>query len=174
MFPVKAALPETFFLRIPTWSGGWATWKPAWKFFNQNAFDLIEKVEKEGAADFDFKRSVNYMRLLRRNAKALVDSWAIRWYASVFVNKGLALHPRQSLTRNTGFDKSGTHSYKSRAWETQILKDIHVEAVPVAECREAVKALIRFNWRLKINDIPHYVRLRLQGRYNKKVSDKGK
>jgi hypothetical protein len=37
------------------------------------------------------------------------DSWAIRWYWSLFRGEGLALFPPVSLVRNTGMDGSGTH-----------------------------------------------------------------
>ena len=36
-----------------------------------------------------------------------MNTWAVFWYASVFLNNGLSLHPAQSLTHNIGHDGSG-------------------------------------------------------------------
>ena len=38
-----------------------------------------------------------------------IDSWAIRWQASAFLNDKLTLYPRDSLVKNIGFDGSGVH-----------------------------------------------------------------
>jgi len=46
---------------------------------------------------------------LKMQAKGEVDSWAIRWHASVFLSGGLCLHPSATLVVNIGHDGSGTH-----------------------------------------------------------------
>jgi len=38
------------------------------------------------------------------------NSWAIRWYASIFLKDGLTLNPAQSLVNNIGHDGTGVHS----------------------------------------------------------------
>lgn len=38
-----------------------------------------------------------------------IDSWAIRWYWSVFKNNGCVVYPPTSYVNNIGFDGSGTH-----------------------------------------------------------------
>jgi hypothetical protein len=168
MFPIKSRLPETYFLHIPTWSGGWATWKRAWDYFNPDAAELLQKVKEKGRLKFDFWKSINWYRLLKRNYEGKVDSWAIRWYASVFVKDGLCLHPRQSLTRNIGFDASGTHSYQSSFWNTEIVDKIEVKEIPVQINKEATRALCYFNLKMKMNDLPHYIKSRIKGEYNLK------
>jgi hypothetical protein len=172
MFPVRAKLPETYFLHIPTWSGGWATWKRAWDHFNPDAGELLRLVKEKGQLKFDFWRSINWYRLLKRNFEGKVDSWAIRWYASVFVQDGLCLHPRQSLTKNIGFDASGTHSYQSNFWDTEIVDKIEVKEIPVEVSKKATRALFQFNLRMKLNDLPHYIKTRLKGEYNIKQKKK--
>ena len=172
MFPIKSRLPETYFLHIPTWSGGWATWKRSWDHFNPDAGELLQKVKEKGRLKFDFWKSINWYRLLKRNFEGKVDSWAIRWYASVFVKDGLCLHPRQSLTRNIGFDASGTHSYQSSFWDTEIVDKIEVREIPVQVSKEATRALFFFNLRMKMNDLPHYIKTRLKGEYNIKSQNK--
>ena len=40
-----------------------------------------------------------------------VDSWAIRWHASMFEQNRLSVYPNQTLVANLGFDGSGTHGF---------------------------------------------------------------
>jgi hypothetical protein len=43
------------------------------------------------------------------NYEKKIHTWAIFWYASIFLNNGLCLHPRESLVKNIGFDGSGVN-----------------------------------------------------------------
>jgi hypothetical protein len=47
--------------------------------------------------------------MLRRESRGEVNSWAIRWHASIFLNDKISLYPGRSLVANGGFDGSGTH-----------------------------------------------------------------
>lgn len=169
--PIKTSLPETFFLHIPTW-WGWATWKRAWDHFNPSASELMMKVKEKGTFEFDFSRSINWYRLLKRNAAGKVDSWAIRWYASVYLQNGLCLHPGQSMVNNIGCDESGIHSYNSNFLDTVITDDIQVKDIPIQKSRKATRAFFFFNMRMKINDLPHYIKSRIKGKYNIKAENK--
>ena len=93
-----------------TVSWGWATWRRAWAHFDPLATGW-EKLR----ADKDLRRRFNlggvydYATMLVRQMSGARDSWAVRWYWTVFKAKGLVLFPPSSLVRNTGFDGSGTH-----------------------------------------------------------------
>lgn len=100
---------EAFFLPLTT-SWGWATWRRAW-----NHFDLIASGWQKLQIDVELRKSFNindaydYSSMLERQMNNQIDSWAIRWYWSVFVMKGLVLFPPITLVQNKGFDGSGTH-----------------------------------------------------------------
>lgn len=100
---------ETFFLRgAECW--GWATWKRAWDQFCPDAGQLFGLLRSKGMEkSFDYDGKYAYMRMLKRQSHGRIDSWAIRWRASAFVNEGLTLWPRVSLVRNFGMDGSGVH-----------------------------------------------------------------
>jgi len=100
---------NTFFLGgAECW--GWATWKRAWDNFCPDAKQLINELRSRGlAASFDYDGNYPYMRMLVRQSRGRIDSWAIRWRASAFVRGGLTLWPRVSLVRNFGLDGSGVH-----------------------------------------------------------------
>jgi hypothetical protein len=98
---------DALFLPFIT-SWGWATWDRAWRHFDPAAKGyqrLINDVNLRKR--FDLNGHYNYFRMLQAQQNGKIDSWAIRWYLSVFLRDGLALYPKKSLVRNLGFDGSG-------------------------------------------------------------------
>ena len=57
---------------------------------------------------------------VEQNEKGLIDTWAVFWYAAVFQNGGLALHPKISLVANIGHDNTGLHCGSSVTFDTQL------------------------------------------------------
>jgi len=109
MYPIQKGLPETFFYRLPS-SWGWATWERAWRDFESDARRLKQLIEAgKRVSEFNIEDNFDFFRTLQYQIEGAIDSWAIRWYASVFINRGLCLHPARSLVRNIGHDGSGTH-----------------------------------------------------------------
>ncbi len=110
MFPLKhpELLPQTFLCKTTT-SWGWATWDRAWSEFEPDAVKLAAQIDEKNLRD-DFNiGEFDYFRMLQMQARGEVDSWAVRWYASIFLADGLCLHPSRSMVINIGFDGSGTH-----------------------------------------------------------------
>jgi len=68
--------------------------------------------------------------MLEAQKKAKVDSWAIRWYLSVFIKNGLVLYPRKSLVENSGFDGSGVNCVASGFDDTPIDATFEVKTFP--------------------------------------------
>jgi acetyltransferase-like isoleucine patch superfamily enzyme len=101
-------------------SWGWATWKRAWDTFDKFATGYeILKTDKVLARKFDLNGTYPYSSMLYKQMETKeLDSWAIRWWWSIFRNRGLTLFPDKSLVRNIGFDKSGTHTTGKNPYET--------------------------------------------------------
>lgn len=120
VYPVKARLPETFFLKgADCW--GWATWRRGWQYFNPEGRSLLNELEaRELSYEFDFWGSYPYTRMLRDQIRGANDSWAIRWYASAFLNNKLTLYPGRSLVNNIGHDLTGTHSTGTDRFHAEI------------------------------------------------------
>jgi len=108
-FPVKASLPETFFLKgADCW--GWATWRSAWETFEQDGQKLLDQIDQRGCqTEFNFNGTYDYYKMLQDQVAGKNDSWAVRWYASCFLNNMVTLYPGKSLVQNIGLDNSGTH-----------------------------------------------------------------
>ncbi|HEY0897019.1 MAG TPA: sugar transferase [Sphingobacteriaceae bacterium] len=109
MYPLPKGLPETFFYRAAT-SWGWATWKRAWDHFEPDIDVLMSRFDKKSIHEFSIGGSMDFWRQMKQFKAGKNNSWAIRWYASVFLKKGLTLNPSQSLINNIGHDNTGVHS----------------------------------------------------------------
>lgn len=144
MFPVKQELPEAFFYREATpW--GWATWKRAWDYFEYDPNVILDYIKKHHLRyEFNIEDSMFFLSLLRKQSQGSIDSWAIRWYGSMFMQQGLSLHPGQSLVQNRGFDGSGVHCNETEAFDVALSKNIPDFPNDVKESRIAVQAMIKY------------------------------
>lgn len=121
IYPVKAKLPETFFLKgADCW--GWATWKRAWDQLEMSGGKLLRDLESKGLTkDFDFNDSYPYLQMLKDQIAHKNNSWAILWYASAYLKNKYCLYPGHSLIHNIGVDGSGTHSGTSTEFDVRLL-----------------------------------------------------
>jgi len=92
---------------ITSW--GWGTWNRAWKQFDPTGRGW-EQIRDDSVLRkrFNLNDHFDYATMLQMQLDGKIDSWAIRWYLSVFMKGGLALFPPRSFVRNIGF-ASGTH-----------------------------------------------------------------
>jgi hypothetical protein len=111
MFPIDpSGLPETLFYRV-TSCWGWATWSRAWRKPDRDARAVMARFTPEMRLQFDVEcPDAGQWAQLEDNRRGVASTWAVFWYASVFLRQGLCLHPARSLVQNIGHDSSGTHS----------------------------------------------------------------
>lgn len=124
MYPLKDVekLPETFFYRVAH-SWGWATWKRAWDNFNPDIDILIQQFDRHKIDMFSIEGKMNFWKQVKEFKAGKNNSWAIRWYASMFLKGGLSLNPSKSLINNIGTDGTGVHSQKENMYHVSIHKD---------------------------------------------------
>jgi len=110
VYPVRTELPEIFFLRgADCW--GWATWKRGWDLFEPDSKILLQQILETNQSDtFDFDGSYPYTQMLKDQLEGKTNSWAVRWYASAFLNNKFTLYPGKPLISNIGGDGTGIHS----------------------------------------------------------------
>ena len=89
---------------------GWATWEDRWKklSFDKNKIDIYFK-KKTVRKKFDYESGL-FWRQIESNFKKKTTTWAIFWYASIFMNNGLCVNPYISYTKNIGMDGTGMHT----------------------------------------------------------------
>jgi hypothetical protein len=146
MFPVKGKLPTTFFYG-PTSCWGWATWARAWGYYNNDAVELCAKIKNQGlVSKFDIENTYSFFGQLKANASGQLKTWAVRWYASSFLNGGFALHPYPTLTQNIGHDGNGENCEITDdfSWKKMASK-ILVEPIQIIESQKARQKMIEFH-----------------------------
>lgn len=121
MYPLAYAddLPETFLYRaVHSW--GWATWKSSWSHFNPDIDALMQQFDAQKINQFSIEGKMNFWNQMKGFKAGKNNSWAIRWYASVFLNQGLSLNPSKSLINNIGHDGTGIHSNVESTYSVNI------------------------------------------------------
>ena len=97
-----------FLLGADCW--GWGTWSDRWNDTNFHAASLIQEIrERNLVHQFNLDGSNNYTGMLEQLINGDIDSWAILWHASMYLQNRLTLYPPTSFVSNEGGDGSGTH-----------------------------------------------------------------
>lgn len=137
-------LPETFFYRAAT-SWGWATWDRAWKNFEPDIDKLISQFDRGKKNQFSIDGTMNFWKQIEEFKKRKNNSWAIRWYASIFLKGGLTLNPSQSLINNIGHDGTGIHSGLNDIYNV-IINPHPIRSFPdkIEENQQAYLAIMKF------------------------------
>lgn len=133
VYPIRDALPETFFLKgADCW--GWGTWQRGWALFEPDAVKLLAELRRRRLCrDFDFEGAYPYTAMLQSRIAGKNNSWAILWYASAFLKEKFTLYPGRSLVRNIGNDNSGTHCEATDYYSTEL------SATPVSIAEQAIR-----------------------------------
>jgi glycosyltransferase involved in cell wall biosynthesis len=145
VYPVKQKLPDTFFLRgADCW--GWATWKRGWDSFNPDSKQLLKQIKESSLSRrFNFNNTYSYTKMLKQQMEGKIDSWAVRWYASAFIQNKLTLYPGKSLIANIGLDGTGTHCKEEQDIVVTLSdKLIELQKIEVKENEQAYKAFAHF------------------------------
>lgn len=145
VYPTTQILPETFFIKgADCW--GWATWSSAWETFETNGSKLLTEIKsKKLDKEFNFSNSFDYIKMLENQVNGNNNSWAIRWYASCFLNDLYTLYPGKSLVSNIGFDDSGTHSGNTNVFnQISYNGKINIKDVLVRNDKLAYTAFVKY------------------------------
>ncbi len=118
-------------------SWGWATWKRGWRYFEPDANKLLEKI-KEKKREREFDMGYHFTRMLKEQCNGKINSWAVRWNASLFVNRKLSLNVGKPLVTNSGFGAGATHCNTPNLFSVKLYADeIHPQMItPVEENKE--------------------------------------
>ncbi len=98
-----------FFLTRYATCWGWATWSDRWKYFEKNPKKLIKSFTENKIKEFNLDNSYDFWSQVVRNEKKTIDTWAIFWYSTIFIKKGLSINPINPLVINIGNDSYSTN-----------------------------------------------------------------
>ena len=147
IYPVDTELPTVFFLKgADCW--GWATWKRAWTIFEPDGKKLQRELQERNLqSEFDFDGSYPYYKMMEDQSNGLNQSWAVRWYASVFIKGMMTLYPGKSLVHNIGLDSSGTHCSDTDIYNTAVnmnrVAEVETSVEVSQHAREAFKRFFK-------------------------------
>jgi len=142
MWPHRLPLPETFFYEMPYPGGGWATWKRAWQYYDDDAAKLYHKWENR----WDEFNTVgtHLQKQLYDNYRDTLNTWFIKWHAVLLERGGLTLYPGKSLTNNIGFDELATNCYTTNKFDVIPVDSIRVKRIPIRENTLAAHEIYAF------------------------------
>jgi hypothetical protein len=112
--PINSGKYEACFLYpiMDCWS--WATWADRWEYFNKEPERLISSFSSEMIKRFNVDGLCPKWNHVLGNYAGEVNTWAIFWYAAIFLHRGLCLAPCVSLVKNIGLDNTGVHGKKDK------------------------------------------------------------
>lgn len=108
----KNQIEESYYFSRYFHSWGWATWKRAWKKYDDDMVDW-PKLKKTNWLKkiLDSKVAASYWKLIFNKTKNNeFDSWAYRWTYSHFLHNGLSIIPKINLVSNIGHGNKATHT----------------------------------------------------------------
>jgi hypothetical protein len=119
-YPIDGNFNQPIFFRgTDCW--GWATWSDRWATASFDSQRLLAEIDRLDLVDsFNLSGGMNFYKMLEHQASGLIDSWAICWHASMFLQNRFTLFPTSSLVQNNGNDGSGVHSGENNFFETEL------------------------------------------------------
>ena len=109
-YPIKTKNNNSTFIYPLMDCWGWATWADRWQHYEKNPSHLINIFTPEMKEKFNADGTYSgFWEQIESNASGELNTWAIFWYATIFLHNGLCIVPTTSIVRNIGIDASGTN-----------------------------------------------------------------
>ena len=97
---------------------GWVTWKDRWELADWEMSSYPLFLRNRQKKEFEkLQKGINKMLCMQMGGK--LDSWAVRWCYSLFMNGRLTVYPKISRARNIGFDGSGVHCGSTNQYQNE-------------------------------------------------------
>ncbi len=146
MYPVRRHRLSSTFFYPATSCWGWATWERAWKHFNSNAKQLYQEIKnRELLKTLNINTIHGFEQQLIDNITGKLNTWFIKWNASVILCNGYSLYPNTSLVQNIGFDGSGEHCNSTELFRCpRLANHIKVKKQKIKINKRAVALLKEF------------------------------
>lgn len=117
----KFVCNESYYFSVSPQLWGWATWRRAWKKYDESPMDAWPEVKKSGALKDILADGAVYEwweKLFERNYENKVDTWEGPWLF-VCMMYGLCINPRSNLVTNIGYDQEASHWRKGLSTEDE-------------------------------------------------------
>jgi len=128
------SINQSFFLRYPD-SIAWATWLDRWMLLERDGRKLLSALvasNRDVILNADGELTL-FTSMLRDQIEGKVDSWAIRWTASLVLNNRLTLYPPQSLSKHIGFGTGATHETTIKDYNKDLILSSQNQIVDIPD-----------------------------------------
>jgi hypothetical protein len=107
---------------------------------------LMDRFDPPMISRFNFHNSYpNFWRAIEANRLGAINGWLMFWYATVFLQNGLVLFPKQSLLQSIGMNGAGVHCDANDAFAVELSPTaIALRPIPLEECTEAFERHKRY------------------------------
>lgn len=140
---------KTYFLPIGS-SWGYATWANRWNKVNFNGRELLDTIDRNNLKNKMNFGEYQFYQMLKDQIEGRNDSWAIRFYSSMFLMNGFFLYPNISLVENIGFDNSGIHCGKDDYFSNFKITNEKVPVIKLSNSlNKKVVNLVRQSFKLR-------------------------
>lgn len=139
MYPINTSELPDFFTLCQSTCWGWATWETSWNKMYYDIDHLIKSI-KPHKKRFNLNQSFPFYDQLIANKKNKIKTWAIFWYSTIFLNNGIAIHPKQSFTQNIGHDDSGENCHDTNFFYTNLIQNYQILSLQELVLNENLKA----------------------------------
>jgi hypothetical protein len=108
----KYNLTKSYLFSRYVYSTGWATWKRAWKLYDNTMTKWPSLRETSWLHDILGNRVMElyWKKIFDMTYAEKVDSWAYRWTYSSFLCNGLTITPKLDLVAHIGYGEQATHT----------------------------------------------------------------
>ncbi len=133
--PVKRTAKNKAFFYPTMDCWGWATWADRWQYFKKDALYYKAIFTEKMKWDLNIEGVEPGMWIqVENNIDGKINTWAIFWYITIYLNKGLCLAPTKSLVKNIGFDNTGVHCGDNECQTITDSIDWKIRKYPVKIC----------------------------------------
>jgi hypothetical protein len=108
--------------RASSW--GWGTWADRWALADWGATYYKGMLEQPRWKEQFVRGGNDLWPMLYKQQRKIIDSWAVRWCATLARYEGYGVYPVRSKIKNIGTDGTGTNfTFTSHAYEVEIDHD---------------------------------------------------
>lgn len=114
--------PDSYYFSVAPNLWGWATWRRAWKKYDERPMDAWPEVKKRNLLTDVFPDGAVrewWEVLFERNWAGTADTWEGPWLFACVANRGLCINPKTNLVSNIGFDSDAAHWRKGMTAENE-------------------------------------------------------
>ncbi len=101
---------DVFFVHGKNSSWGWGSWKDRWQKIDFEISDYDDFIKNKELVKKFNRAGSNMADMLRLQKQGRITAWDIQMSYTMFKNNGYTVQTIKPLTKNIGFDSSGTHT----------------------------------------------------------------